>query len=107
MVHWELLTPEIRLIILEKLAQGPGSSNIGTRKACLAYYASVSKEWQAFCEERTFHRLILTPSCLVDFDRIVQCRRRGLIKHVWLYMEYRTQGDRFLTRNGDKEGNSQ
>lgn len=89
MAHWELLPPEIRLIILEMLARDPGSSKIGTGKTRPACYATVSKEWLAFFEKRNFYRLTLSPSCLVDFDRIVR-RQRGLVKHVWLRIKLRT-----------------
>lgn len=46
MADWNLLPPELRLIILEILAQDTGNNKPG-RKAGLAHYATVSKEWQA------------------------------------------------------------
>ncbi|KAF5011766.1 hypothetical protein FDECE_2133 [Fusarium decemcellulare] len=79
MLFWTSLPAEIRLIILEQL----------TQHGHIASYATVSKEWQAVVEKKTFRQLKLTQSCLDDFEEVVQWRR-GLVKHVCLNIELRT-----------------
>lgn len=76
-LHWFSLPAEIRLIILELLAQ----ENRG-----LASYASVCKEWVEVIEKKNFGRLKLRPSCLDDLEHMVS-RRRRLVRHIWLNIE--------------------
>lgn len=45
---------------------------------------------QAFFETHTFRRLTLRPACLLDFDKLVQGKRKVrfcYIKHVRLHIE--------------------
>lgn len=94
MAHWERLPAEVRLRILGTLGRNPGSGMMGDRNSNLACYASVSKEWQAAFEKINFHRLTLSPSCLIDLDRIVR-RRKGFVKHICLRIqEKKTTMDR-------------
>ena len=91
MTRWAHLPLEIQLIVLEMLARDPSDSNTGSRKAHLASYATVSKEWQSLFERRNFYKLTLDSSCLDDFENIVR-RQRGLIKYIWLRIRLRTYG---------------
>ncbi|GAB1312162.1 F-box domain-containing protein [Madurella fahalii] len=79
MLHWFSFPAEIRLIILELLAQ----ENRG-----LSSYASVCKEWMEVIEKKNFCRLKLRPSCLDDLEHMVS-RRRRLVRHIWLNIELR------------------
>jgi hypothetical protein len=79
MSSWGSLPAELRLVILELLAQ---------EKSGLASYAQVCKEWQAVIEKKNFGRLKLRASCLDDFEHMVN-RQRGLVKHIWLNIELR------------------
>ncbi|KZL77592.1 hypothetical protein CT0861_12084 [Colletotrichum tofieldiae] len=75
---WMFLPAEIRLMILEAIAQQkhPG----------WASSASVCKEWQLFIEKRNFNQLKLQVSCLDDFERMT-IRRKELVCHIWLDIE--------------------
>jgi hypothetical protein len=79
MLSWGSLPAEIRLVIVELLAQ---------EKRGLASYARVCKEWQAVIEKKNFGRLKLRASCLDDFEHMVS-RQRELVKHIWLNIELR------------------
>ncbi|KAK4446456.1 hypothetical protein QBC34DRAFT_486862 [Podospora aff. communis PSN243] len=75
--YWASLPAEIRLMILDVVAQQkhPG----------WASFASVCKEWQLFLEKQNFCRLKLQVPCLDNFESIVrQSRRRGLVQHIRL-----------------------
>ncbi|KAH6975172.1 hypothetical protein BKA56DRAFT_688820 [Ilyonectria sp. MPI-CAGE-AT-0026] len=76
MPNWSSLPTEIRIMILELLAEH--------QRLCM--YATVSKEWQIMIERKTFHQLKLKQSCLDDFERLVK-RQRGLVRHIWLNIE--------------------
>jgi hypothetical protein len=74
-ISWASLPAEIRLMILEAIAQQkhPGWASL----------AAVCREWQLVIEKRNFHQLTLGLSCLDDFERLV-VRQRTLVRHIWL-----------------------
>ncbi|KAK4193354.1 hypothetical protein QBC35DRAFT_519484 [Podospora australis] len=80
-LSWMSLPPEIRLMILEAIAQQkhPG----------WASFVSVCKEWQLLIENQNFRRLKLQAPCLEDLESIFRQsrRRRRLIQHIWLDVE--------------------
>jgi hypothetical protein len=80
MAGWHDLPIELRIIILKQIV----SNNIG---GTTSRYAAVSKEWQIYFQPLNFRRLILSQSCVPDFDRIVRQHRRGMLEHVWLRVE--------------------
>ncbi|KAK4034087.1 hypothetical protein C8A01DRAFT_19055 [Parachaetomium inaequale] len=77
-LSWASLPAEIRLMILEAIAQQkhPG----------WASSAAVCREWQLCIEKRNFHQLRLRVSCLDDFERLV-VRQRTLVRHLRLDIE--------------------
>jgi hypothetical protein len=77
-VRWLSLPPEIRLMILEAIAE--------QRHPGWASLASVCKEWQLVLEKRNFQRLKLQVSCLDDFERLV-VRQRELVRHIQFDVE--------------------
>lgn len=78
MFDWFFLPAEIRLTVLDLLAQ----ENHG-----LASYASVCTEWADVIEKKNFHRLKLRASCLDDLEHMVSRHRRLLVRHIWLNIE--------------------
>jgi hypothetical protein len=77
---WVSLPPEIRHMILNAI--------VHQKSAGWASFASISKEWQLFIEERNFCRLKLQASCLDQFKHII-IRQRGLVRHIQLDIELR------------------
>ncbi|KAK4153544.1 hypothetical protein C8A00DRAFT_43548 [Chaetomidium leptoderma] len=75
---WASLPAEIRLKILEEIAQ--------QKHAGWASLASVCKEWQFVIAKENFRQLKLRPSCLDDFERLI-VRQRHLIRHIQLEIE--------------------
>ena len=76
---WASLPPELRLMILEEIAQ--------QRHRGWSSCAAVCKEWQTFVERQNFHQLKLRVSCLEELQDMV-IRQRGLVKHIWLNIEF-------------------
>jgi hypothetical protein len=80
-ISWATLPAEIRLMILEAVAENnhPGWGPL----------ASVCSEWQLCIEKQNFRRLKLQVPCLDDFNTIVgqNERRRRFIRHIWLDIE--------------------
>ncbi|KAK1595393.1 uncharacterized protein LY79DRAFT_547567 [Colletotrichum navitas] len=74
---WDGLPREIRLLIFKCLMQD------GCR---LGPLATVSREWQTEIERHNFSRLRLTPSCLANFNAVIQ-RNRALVKYIWFCLE--------------------
>jgi len=81
MAGWNVLPPEIRILVLEMVGQHKDGQ--GRKGSC----AAVSKEWQAFFEEKNFRRLTLSQRCLDNFVEIVRPNRRKLVEHIWLQIE--------------------
>ncbi|KAI5459680.1 hypothetical protein BGZ63DRAFT_446536 [Mariannaea sp. PMI_226] len=82
MYQWSLLPLAARLGVLEILR----GSDENDSKSGLAQYASVCKEWQGHFEKKLYRRLILTPSSLGEFDKLVR-RQRNLVEHIWFRIE--------------------
>ncbi|KAF4500722.1 F-box domain containing protein [Fusarium agapanthi] len=76
MFHWHSLPAEIRCMILETLTAQKG----------IAIFASVSNEWRAFIEHRTFSHIRLHPACLDHLEHLND-HYKGQIKHLWLNIE--------------------
>lgn len=53
-----------------------------------AGYATVCREWQEIFEEKTFKQIQLSQRRLLGFSEIIRGRRRKLINHIWLRVEY-------------------
>ncbi|KAI1762197.1 hypothetical protein GGR53DRAFT_428997 [Hypoxylon sp. FL1150] len=49
---------------------------------------AVCREWQEILETKTFKQIQLSQRRLGDFARIVQGRRRKLVSHIWLRIEF-------------------
>jgi hypothetical protein len=79
MAGWNVLPPEIRILVLEMVGQHKDGQ--GRKGSC----AAVSKELQAFFEKKNFRRLTLSQRCL--FVEIVRPNRRKLVEHIWLQIE--------------------
>ncbi|KAL6832020.1 hypothetical protein V8C40DRAFT_285465 [Trichoderma camerunense] len=54
-----------------------------SRRSELGLYASVSREWQLFFEDRLYAHLVLTQHCLANFNKLVP-RQRRLVRYIWL-----------------------
>ncbi|KAF5988981.1 hypothetical protein FBULB1_1223 [Fusarium bulbicola] len=76
MSHWRSLPTEIRCMILEALTAHKGTATL----------ASVSNEWRAFIEHRTFSHIRLHPACLDHLEQLND-HYKGQIKHLWLNIE--------------------
>ena len=75
--RWDCLPTDIRIEILEDIAQAPR----------LAPYAGVCLEWQEFFEKITFRRLTLEDEALEAFASVVRGEkvlRLNYIRHIWL-----------------------
>lgn len=75
---WEYLPLEIRIIILEKLAN--------QKHHGWASLASVCKEWQDVLEKINFHKISLQVSCLDDFA-LLSPQKRKLVHHIYFRVE--------------------
>ncbi|KAL7908067.1 hypothetical protein GGI35DRAFT_53088 [Trichoderma velutinum] len=65
--------------VLPKTPNFPSQS----RRSELGLYASVSREWQLFFEQRLYTRLVLTQRCLANFNKLIP-RQRQLVRYIWL-----------------------
>ena len=75
---WRSLPAEIRLTILETIAQ--------QKHRGWASLASVCKDWQHVIEKQNFRLLKLQVSCLDGFERLV-IRQRHLVQNIQLNIE--------------------
>ena len=75
---WASLSAEIRLMILDEVAQ--------QKHAGWASLASVCKEWQFVIGTENFRQLKLRPSCLDDFARLI-VQQGHLLRHIVLEIE--------------------
>lgn len=76
-VNWAGLPLVIKEMIMQKLADKQHGRDSPEDRKNRAAYAAVSSEWQHFFEARSFGKLVLHPSALEDFQRIIQ-RRQNL-----------------------------
>lgn len=84
MESWRLLPGELRLIILEMLAEDPAPENENKlSRYPLTQYSLVCRDWQIFFESLLYRHLTLDLASLWDFDRIVR-RQRCFVKHIRL-----------------------
>ncbi|KAI1171892.1 hypothetical protein F4777DRAFT_593335 [Nemania sp. FL0916] len=79
---WSALPAELRLIILNNLAEEPAE-----HKYQRSAYTVVCKEWQHFFEPVLFRRLILHQSDVKKMGEIVRDDRIAYVKWVWLRFE--------------------
>ncbi|KAK4067030.1 uncharacterized protein Triagg1_8030 [Trichoderma aggressivum f. europaeum] len=75
---WEYLPPEIRIMILEIVAnqKHPGWASL----------ASVCREWQDVLEKFNFHKISLQVTCLDDFA-LFSPQARKLVRHIYFCIE--------------------
>ncbi|KAH0489271.1 hypothetical protein TgHK011_009710 [Trichoderma gracile] len=83
MPNWQHLPMELKLLVLEALAQDPYS---GSSRASLTNYALVCKFWQSIFEEINFQRLVLHQDDL-DSVAMLPKRCRPYVRHVCLRIE--------------------
>lgn len=76
MFHWDSLPLIIRDLIWEELTDKHDCDSPEDRKNRAAC-AAVSSEWQQFFEGRSFGRLVLHPSALGAFEKIIKRRQRS------------------------------
>ncbi|KAK0613143.1 hypothetical protein B0T17DRAFT_511483 [Bombardia bombarda] len=99
---WHALPFELRRKILKKVPRAPSfwrdnwplsnqarfTQTPEIKKAMrMSVYARVCKEWQFIFEEINFRELVLSPSCIREFDLYVRHARRRMVKHIWLRIE--------------------
>ncbi|KAI2469933.1 hypothetical protein F4781DRAFT_200186 [Annulohypoxylon bovei var. microspora] len=95
MAVWNDLPAELRLAIYEYLAYQDDDlsktqyQHLPRTNHSLSTYAAVSREFQAFFEERTFKQLILRQSDLAEFEKILVPHRRRWLRRLWLRIELR------------------
>ncbi|KAI9152241.1 hypothetical protein HJFPF1_09469 [Paramyrothecium foliicola] len=79
------LPPDVQSRICDAISASSGTSS-------LACCVSVCRDWQCVFERKSFQRLILTPSCLTDFERIVasDSQRRAQVQHIHLRIQLQT-----------------
>jgi hypothetical protein len=81
---WSQLPPEIRLEVTKKVVLGVQQDG-----GCLAPYAAINSEWQAFTERVTLRSLKFTPSRLENpaFVAMVnRARELDLLRHLGLFI---------------------
>ncbi|PTB65948.1 hypothetical protein BBK36DRAFT_1141869 [Trichoderma citrinoviride] len=83
MPRWNRLPEELKLQVLDFLAQDPYS---GSRHGSLTNYALVCKSWQRIFEETNFQRLVLHQNDLDGVARLPK-RCRPYVAHVCLRIE--------------------
>lgn len=76
MVDWNSLPFIVQNLIWEELANKYHCDSPGDRKNRAAF-AAVSSEWQDFFESRSFGKLVLHPSALDAFEKIIQRRQNN------------------------------
>ncbi|KAK4060981.1 hypothetical protein Trihar35433_9906 [Trichoderma harzianum] len=80
------LPPQVRHRILAYLdtsvPPNPTKFPSQNRRSELGLYASVSREWQLFFENRLYAHLVLTQDCLANFNKLVP-RQRRLVRYIW------------------------
>lgn len=95
--YWSRLAPEIREMILERL---PSSRYFGKHR--IGEYASVSREWQAWVESRTFANLkIDSLSRMEKLGEYVRGERASCVRNVHLYTDLMPYRDRRLAEDDE------
>lgn len=89
MAYWTNLPAEIRLMILEIVAQDYRFRTDGYARAG---YASVCREWQSAFERRNFRRIKVDKERIVDFKKVMGNKatryRRGYLEHLMLRIKF-------------------
>ncbi|KAM0425235.1 hypothetical protein ACHAPT_009552 [Fusarium lateritium] len=92
MACWELLPPEIRVIIFEMLARDPATwGETGLSRYALTQYSLVCRDWQFFFEGQLYRHLNLGRRSLSAFNNIVR-RQRLFVEHIRLNIDMETYG---------------
>ena len=82
MANWSILPVEIRLIILELVAE---DYNFNSDPYSRAGYASVCWEWQPVFEQRSFRRLTLDQERISGLEQFMHTKhRRDYLEHLFL-----------------------
>jgi len=82
MGRWRRLPAEIRLMILEMVAE---DYRFKSEQYALAGYASVCREWQPVFEQRNFQRLVLDQERISDLEQVMGTKqRRDYLGHLFL-----------------------
>ncbi|KAI2624945.1 hypothetical protein GGR54DRAFT_542339 [Hypoxylon sp. NC1633] len=76
-MKWDAFPVELQLLILEQLAGVARTENT-------AALATVCRQWHAVLEKKHFEHIFLTQPRLAEFDRLVQGRKRKMVKHITL-----------------------
>jgi len=101
MVHWIKLPAEIRLMILEMVAEDHRFKS--DQQYIRAGYASISPELQAVFEPSNFQRLVLDQERISDLEQIMaKGERRNYLKHIFLPIRLEEYSCKFCQA---KEGN--
>lgn len=100
LINWQRLPEIVQEAIMRELAEDYNRHSVGDKR-CRAAYAAVGLQWQKFFEKLNFNKLVLRPSDLEDFGKIVkrriQSRNRRTaadatlslycmprVRHIWL-----------------------
>ncbi|KAI0379401.1 hypothetical protein F5Y04DRAFT_290290 [Hypomontagnella monticulosa] len=90
MATWNSLPIELRLVVYQNLdytdRRRPQGQDI-RHKHCMTKYAAVSREWQAFFEQRNFKRLTIRQQDLEEFERIFKGYRRRWLRILWMRVQ--------------------
>jgi hypothetical protein len=82
MADWNTLPIEVRLIILELVAE---DYHFNSKPYARAGYASVCQEWQPVFEQRNFRRLILDQERISGLEQFMCTQyRRDYLEHLSL-----------------------
>lgn len=72
-LYWERIPSIVQEGILRELAEDYNRHSLEDKRHRAAY-AAVSLQWQIFFERLNFHKLVLHPSALKDFETIIKRR---------------------------------
>lgn len=87
MESWQLLPPELRLMVLDLLADDPApKKKTKFSKYPLTQYSLVCRDWQIFFERLLYRHLCVDRVSLYDFEQFV-CRQRCFVKHIRLNVD--------------------
>lgn len=75
-IHWERLPSIIQEAVLGELAEDYNRHSLEDKRRRAAY-AAVSPQWQEFFEKSNFKKLVLRPSDLKNFGKIIKRRSRS------------------------------
>ncbi|KAI8715762.1 F-box domain-containing protein [Fusarium sp. LHS14.1] len=87
MKSWQLLPPELRLMVLDLLADDPApKKKTKFSKYPLTQYSLVCRDWQIFFERLLYRRLCVDRASLYNFKHFVH-RQRCFVKHIRLNVD--------------------